>query len=196
MSQDKTDTTSESTWGVPLRQPGRSEKRPYLLVLSGPQFGQIFMLEPKREMVIGRKDGADILIRDDGVSRRHASILAEGGGARIRDLGSQNGTFVDGVRVGDCRLEDGNRIHMGVHSTFKFCFSDELEAEYQRKLAEGAPRAAHRPLQPPALHGAAGGELAAAQRHGRPVSLLSHRHRPLQEGERRPRTPADDEALR
>ena len=164
---------TESTWGVPFRQPGRADKRPYLLVLSGPQFGQIFMLEPKRELVIGRKDGADILIRDDGVSRRHASILAEGGGARIRDLGSQNGTFVDGVRIGDCRLEDGNRIHMGVHSTFKFCFSDELEAEYQRKLAEGA---LHEPLT--GLYNRRhfmerlASELAAAQRHGRPVSLL------------------------
>ena len=164
---------TESTWGVPFRQPGRADKRPYLLVLSGPQFGQIFMLEPKRELVIGRKDGADILIRDDGVSRRHASILAEGGGARIRDLGSQNGTFVDGVRIGDCRLEDGNRIHMGVHSTFKFCFSDELEAEYQRKLAEGA---LHEPLT--GLYNRRhfmerlAAELAAAQRHGRPVSLL------------------------
>lgn len=174
MSKDKkTDTMSESTWGVPFRQPGRAEKRPYLLVLSGPQFGQIFMLEPGRELVVGRKEGADILIRDDGVSRRHASILAEGGEARIRDLGSQNGTFVDGVRVGDCRLEDGNRIHMGVHSTFKFCFSDELEAEYQRKLAEGA---LHEPLT--GLYNRRhfmerlAAELAAAQRHGRPVSLL------------------------
>ncbi len=173
MGDQKTDTTSEGTWGVPFREAGRAERRPYLLVLSGPQLGQLFMLEPGREMVIGRKEGADILIRDDGVSRRHASILAEGGEARIRDLGSQNGTFVDGVRIGDCRLEDGNRIHMGVHSTFKFCFSDELEAEYQRKLAEGA---LHEPLT--GLYNRRhfmdrlAGELAAAQRHGRPVSLL------------------------
>jgi diguanylate cyclase (GGDEF)-like protein len=75
--------------------------------------------------------------------------------------------------VGDCRLEDGNRIHMGVHSTFKFCFSDELEAEYQRKLAEGA---LHEPLT--GLYNRRhfmerlAAELAAAQRHGRPVSLL------------------------
>jgi pSer/pThr/pTyr-binding forkhead associated (FHA) protein len=99
--------TSAVSAGTPA---DRLEKRPYLLVLSGPQFGQIFMLEQGRELVIGRKDGADILIRDDGVSRRHASILAEGSEARIRDLGSQNGTFVDGVRVTDCRLDDGNRI--------------------------------------------------------------------------------------
>jgi two-component system, cell cycle response regulator len=107
------------------------------------------------------------------VSRRHASILAEGSEARIRDLGSQNGTFVDGVRVTDCRLDDGNRIHVGVHSTLKFCYSDELEAEYQRKLAEGA---LHEPLT--GLYNRRhfmerfGAELAAARRHQRPLSLL------------------------
>ncbi len=168
-----TNDRTDSTWAVIPSASGQLQKRPYLLVLSGPQFGQIFMLQPGAEMIVGRKDGCDILIRDDGVSRRHASILAEGTGARIRDLGSQNGTFVDGVRVTDCRLEDGNRIHVGVHSTMKFAFSDELEAEYQRKLAEGA---LHEPLT--GLYNRRhfmerlAGELAAAQRHGRALSLL------------------------
>lgn len=175
MAKRPDDTFADSsTWAAPPRAPaGAMEKRPYLLVLSGPQFGQIFMLQPGRELTLGRRDGVEILIRDDGVSRRHASILAEGTGARIRDLGSQNGTFVDGVRVTDCRLEDGNRIHVGVHSTLKFCFSDELEAEYQRKLAEGA---LHEPLT--GLYNRRHfqerltAELAACQRHGRPLSIL------------------------
>jgi two-component system, cell cycle response regulator len=175
MAKRPDDLFSDSgTWSVPPRAPaGTMEKRPYLLVLSGPQFGQIFMLEPGRELTLGRREGADILIRDDGVSRRHASILTEGTGARVRDLGSQNGTFVDGVRITDCRLEDGNRIHVGVHSTLKFCYSDELEAEYQRKLAEGA---LHEPLT--GLYNRRhfqerlASELAACQRHQHPLSLL------------------------
>ncbi len=173
MRDKETNTVTASTSGVALHQPGKGQKRPYLLVLSGPQFGQIFMLEPGREMVIGRKEGNDIVVRDDGVSRRHASILAEGGGARVRDLGSQNGTFVDGTRVEDRRLEDGDRIHIGAHSTFKFCFSDDLEAEYQRKLAEGA---LHEPLT--GLYNRRhfmerlGIELGAAHRRGRTVALL------------------------
>ncbi len=175
MAKRPDDTNADSsTWAAPPRAPtGAMEKRPYLLVLSGPQFGQIFMLEPGRELTLGRRDGVDLHIRDDGVSRRHASILAEGTGARIRDLGSQNGTFVDGVRVTDCRLEDGNRIHVGVHSTLKFCYSDELEAEYQRKLAEGA---LHEPLT--GLYNRRHfqerltSELAACQRHQRPLSIL------------------------
>ncbi len=171
--RDKGTNTITASTSVVLHQPGKGEKRPYLLVLSGPQFGRIFMLEVGREMLIGRKEGNDIVVRDDGVSRRHASILAEGGGARIRDLGSQNGTFVDGTRVEDCRLDDGDRIHIGAHSTFKFCYSDDLEAEYQRKLAEGA---LHEPLT--GLYNRRhfmerlAVELGAAQRRGRAVSLL------------------------
>ncbi len=167
------DDRTDSTWAVKPAATPKPEKRPYLLVLSGPQFGQIFMLQPGKELVIGRKEGSDILVRDDGVSRRHAAILADGAGARIRDLGSQNGTFVDGVRITDCRLDDGNRIHIGVHSTMKFAFSDELEAEYQRKLAEGA---LHEPLT--GLYNRRhfaerlAAELAAAQRHDRALSLL------------------------
>ena len=165
---------SDTTWSVQPRSQARAlDKRPYLLALSGPQFGQIFLLPPGKELTIGRREGSDILIRDDGVSRRHASIAAQGNGARLRDLGSQNGTFVDGVRITDCHLEDGARIHVGVHSTLKFAYSDELEAEYQRKLAEGA-------LMEP-LTGLYNrrhfmerltGELAAVQRHQRTCSVL------------------------
>ncbi len=166
--------SDSTTWSVQPRVPGSAlVKRPYLLVLSGPQFGQIFLLDPGKELSIGRREACDIVLRDDGVSRRHASIVAEGSGARLRDLGSQNGTFVDGVRITDCRLEDGSRVHIGVHTTLKFAYSDELEAEYQRKLAEGA-------LMEP-LTGLYNrrhfmdrltAELAAAQPHHRALSLL------------------------
>jgi two-component system, cell cycle response regulator len=167
---EQTDATS----AIVPRVSGVLKKRPYLLMLTGPQFGQMIMLEPGREMIIGRKeDAVDIYVRDDGVSRRHASILVEARGARIRDLDSANGTFVDGVRVNDCPLEDGSRIHIGIHSMFKFAYSDEIEATCQRKLAEGA---LHEPLT--GLYNRRhfmerlSAELAASQRHGRPLSLL------------------------
>ncbi len=166
---EQTDPTS-----VALQTPGKLQRHPYLLVLTGPQLGQIVMLEPGREMTIGRKEGAvDILVRDDGVSRRHASVVAEVLGARIRDLGSANGTFVDGMRIIDCRLEDGSRIHIGGHSALKFAYSDDLEAACQRGLVEGA---LHEPLT--GLHNRRhfmdrlAAELAASRRHGRSLSLL------------------------
>jgi two-component system cell cycle response regulator len=164
---------SDPTWNVQGPATRSSEKRSFLMVLSGPQFGEIFELEPGRESVIGRKAGVEILIRDGGVSRRHAVIIAQGGETRIRDLESQNGTFVDGIRVTDCPLVDGNRIHLGVSTALKFVCGDDVEIEFQRRLCEGA---FHEPLT--GLYNRRhfmdrlGAEMAAAQRHERALSLL------------------------
>jgi len=159
-------------WSVAPRPPS-PDRRPYLLVLSGPQFGELFPLEPGSEQVIGRDRACHFRLRDAGVSRSHAMVLASSDGARLRDLGSRNGTYVDGIRVTDCRLEDGQRVQVGMHSTLKYCLCDDIELEFQKKVAEGA-------LQDP-LTGLfnrrhfdhrLSAELAAVHRHSRPLSLL------------------------
>jgi len=150
-----------------------AQKRPHLLVLSGPQFGDLVELQPGEEATIGRRAGCTVTIHDEGVSRRHASLVAGDTHALLRDLGSQNGTWVGGKRVERCRLADGQRFQLGAHTTLKFLLCDELEADYQRRLAQGA-------LMEP-LTGLynrryfmerLASELGAAQRHGRAVSLL------------------------
>jgi two-component system cell cycle response regulator len=163
----------EQTWTAVPRLAGSSEKRAFLLVLSGPQLGEVFALASGKALVIGRREDANVPIRDDGVSRRHASIAVKGASATLKDLDSANGTWVDGKRVPEARLEDGTRFQIGGQTTLKFVWADELEARYQMRLAEGAL------LDP--LTGLynrrhfeerLASELAAAQRHGRPVSLL------------------------
>jgi two-component system cell cycle response regulator len=161
-----------ASWSI---APGRDggERRPYLIVLSGPQLGDMFPLETERECVLGRDPACDVRLRDTGVSRRHASILFAPGGARLRDLGSTNGVFVEGVRITDCVLVDGQRMQMGMHTSLKYCLCDELEIEYQRRLAEGA-------LLDPAtglfnrrhFEDRLSSELAAVERVGRPMSVL------------------------
>jgi two-component system cell cycle response regulator len=150
-----------------------SERRPYLLVLAGPQLGEIFPLEPEREFVLGRDVACEVRLRDTGVSRQHASIVAGADGARLRDLGSTNGIFVDGIRVAECRLQDGQRVQMGMHTALKYCLCDDLEIGFQRRLAEGAL------LDPETglfnrrhFDDRLASELVTSSRYTRPMSLL------------------------
>jgi len=167
------DEEPERTWTAVPRFPSPSDKHAYLLVLTGPLFGAIFPLAARRDLVLGRREDADLQIGDDGVSRTHASIRVEGEGAVLKDLGSANGTYVDGKRVANAEIHDGARIQVGAHTTLKFIWADELEARYQMKLAEGA---LHDPLtglyNRRHLDERLSSELAAAQRHRRPVSIL------------------------
>ena len=161
------------TWTALPRFPSASAKHAYLLVLAGPQFGEIFPLPAGRELLLGRRDDADVTIRDDGVSRRHATVCVEGEGALVTDLGSANGTFVDGRRVPEAHIRDGARVQVGGHTTLKFIWADELDARYQMKLAEGALQDSLTGLYNRRhLDERLASELAGAQRHGRPLSLL------------------------
>lgn len=63
--------------------------------------------------VIGRSSEADLTLDDPGISRRHAEIHVLDGNPRIVDLGSTNGTYVDGARVHATGLADGSVITVG-----------------------------------------------------------------------------------
>ena len=62
---------------------------------------------------IGRSEDNQLRLLDPGVSRRHVLVMATPGGYTIRDLGSQNGTYVNGTRVDESPLTDGDRITIG-----------------------------------------------------------------------------------
>ena len=65
-------------------------------------------------VVLGRSSEADILVDDTGVSRRHLEIRTENGSVRAVDLGSTNGSYVNGQKVqGETILTDGSTITMG-----------------------------------------------------------------------------------
>jgi hypothetical protein len=67
----------------------------------------------ERNVRIGRSSGCDIVLRDDSVSRRHAEIALRGGVCVLRDLGSSNGTFVNGRQVERTRLRRGDEVVLG-----------------------------------------------------------------------------------
>ena len=70
---------------------------------------------------IGSDERNDLRLDGYGVSGSHAEVRLDGAGVRIRDLGSANGTWVNGSRVTDALLEPGDRILLGtvmVYRTF------------------------------------------------------------------------------
>jgi hypothetical protein len=74
--------------------------------------GQRRVLDKKRS-VLGRSRDVDVQIEDPNISRRHAEIVQEDSAYWLVDLGSTNGTEVDGRRVQRARLDDGSRFTVG-----------------------------------------------------------------------------------
>jgi Protein of unknown function (DUF3662)/FHA domain len=98
---------------------GRAGARPglkHLLVVDGP--GTRHELSTGRN-VIGRGTEADIRLPDTGVSRKHVDVVLEGGTATAEDLGSTNGTLVNGRRISRQPLADGDVIRIG-HSVLVY----------------------------------------------------------------------------
>ncbi len=84
-----------------------------LVIRSGTQAGREFPLD-RPVIRIGRGSGSDILLQDSQASRQHAEISRQGDQFFIRDLGSMNGTFVNGERItGPRLLKAGDEIRIG-----------------------------------------------------------------------------------
>ena len=84
-----------------------------LKFISGKYQGGEFPLKGDKQLIIGRSSELDIVLVEDMVSRKHAKITLSGGKITIEDLGSTNGTFVNGEKVKTSRLKEGDRILVG-----------------------------------------------------------------------------------
>ncbi|MCC6750656.1 MAG: GGDEF domain-containing protein [Deltaproteobacteria bacterium] len=106
---------------------------PCLVALDGAQRGKRHDLH-QEAVVVGRSGTADIVLADEGVSRRHCEISYSGINYLIRDLGSANGTFVNNERVeNERRLCDGDIIQV-CHCTLKFLSQGNIEHHYHEEL--------------------------------------------------------------
>ncbi|NTX03518.1 MULTISPECIES: FHA domain-containing protein [Myxococcus] len=87
---------------------------PLLRGTVGPWAGKTFPLKGK--VLVGRLPPAGIILEDDSVSRKHAELESVGGGVRVRDLGSANGTLLNGDPLGPepVDLEPGDQLQFGV----------------------------------------------------------------------------------
>lgn len=83
-----------------------------LVVRRGPNIGARFLLDAD-VTTVGRHPEADIFLDDVTVSRRHAEFLRHGTVFQVKDLGSLNGTYYDGVRIDTALLSDGAEVQVG-----------------------------------------------------------------------------------
>src|SRR5688572_24726834 len=84
-----------------------------LRFISGKYEGGEFPLRMEREIVIGRASDLDMVLVEDMVSRKHAKLSTTGGQVMLQDLGSTNGTFVNGEKIKKVTLKEGDRILIG-----------------------------------------------------------------------------------
>jgi len=96
---------------------------PKLAAIAGPLAGQTFLLG-HQALTIGRDRANGVQLRDPAVSRQHCVVEPMGGRFRLRDLGSRQGTFVNGLPVRQRILEEGDRITVG-NSAFLFLQEEE-----------------------------------------------------------------------
>jgi len=98
-----------------------------LRFISGKYQGGEFPLRMDREIIVGRSSDLDMVLVEDMVSRKHAKISAGDGQILIQDLGSTNGTFVNGEKIKKARLKEGDRILIGT-SIIKLVAIDSSQA--------------------------------------------------------------------
>lgn len=147
--------------------------RATLTVLSPNGLGRVIELNAGGT-VLGRNEEATVTVEDESMSRQHARFLRIAGAYLVEDLGSTNGTFVNGERIASpTELADGARIQLGLSTFLRFSLQDETEYHAARQLYETTVR--------DALTGAFNrhyleerltAEFAYAKRHGSTVTML------------------------
>jgi len=170
--EDRTPTAEidESVLARHVRQ--MEQRRSVLVVLSGAAVGRTIPLGTD-ELVFGRDSANPVCIPDEGVSRHHAALRPLPDGVwEVRDLGSTNGTLVNGERIVRHLLRDGDRLLIG-HTVLKYFAQAEVDEEYQRQTYElsvrdGLTQLYNRRFFDDRLHA----EVAYARRHRTLLSLL------------------------
>jgi len=149
------------------------KQRACLVFVGGLDVGKVVAVD-RDNLVFGRDPLCDIVLQDDGISRKHIRVDRQGKDAIVlTDLGSTNGAFVGGERVSTAVLQQGDKVLVGRRTIFKFEVQDEIDMTYQRQIYESST-----------LDGLTGvfnrkyfnqrllAELSFSRRHGLPMSLL------------------------
>ncbi|MCP4600645.1 MAG: diguanylate cyclase [Proteobacteria bacterium] len=137
---ERTVQISRSTVADQMRRASTGRRKACFIILGGLDVGNVVVLD-KSVMTIGRDPKCNLVLRDDGISRHHAEVTrGDADYIVIRDLNSTNGTFVDGKKVMEVTLRDGDKVLLGRRTILKFVLQDELEETYQRQMYESSTR--------------------------------------------------------
>lgn len=102
---------------APVEVEDKTEEAVFV-VKKGPSVGQRFPLKQK-EITLGRDPQSDIFLDDITVSRKHARVDIQGISVKVIDVGSLNGTYVNGIRTETTVLKHGDEVQIG---KFKLIF--------------------------------------------------------------------------
>jgi two-component system, cell cycle response regulator len=170
--EDEGEVTQLTTRAALAR--GSSSERPWVVVVAG-QGNVGKMHRVVDQLIIGRSSDAGLHLPEEGVSRAHARLdLLPNGRTQVVDLGSRNGTFVNGERVDKQVLQDGDKIQIGKTTILKLSYLDATEEALQQNLYDSATRdpltqLANRRAFTESLER----EIAFAKRHSRPLALVA-----------------------
>ncbi|MBI5490857.1 MAG: GGDEF domain-containing protein [Deltaproteobacteria bacterium] len=148
------------------------QTRPLLFVLDGPRLGDRIPLSGTR-ILLGRSEECPICLPDESISSRHLEIIAEPNDRfRVRDLGSLNGTLVNGERITQCVLAPGDRLVVG-HTPLRFVAQTAAEEDLLQYLETCAVQDPLTRLPNRRYFGLRlDEEISFALRHAVPLSLL------------------------
>lgn len=119
-NEEKTDRVDDRVTSV-----GASDRpaTPCIVHISDTLTDTVYWLSADKELKIGRAPENDVCIRDQSISKHHARVvLTSAGAVFVEDLGSTNGTYVNGEKVVRHALWDGDKIHLGPRHALKFCY--------------------------------------------------------------------------
>jgi hypothetical protein len=109
------------------------------VVQSGAEPGKTYDLNVGTELSVGRQSANQIVVSDEQVSRRHAEIKGIAGGALVTDLGSSNGTFVNGTRVSSPQtIRPGDTLQVGT-TVLRLVDSDNVVSTMPAGYDQPAP---------------------------------------------------------
>jgi len=151
----------------------KGDLRGVLAVLTGSKPGMLVPIEGE-DLTVGRSADAVLVLDDDSLSRLHARFFALQDKYFVQDLGSTNGTLIDGERIEQpVQLVDGARIQLGLSTVLRFMLQGEQEFLTAQRLYDSSVRDALTGLyNRHCFEDRFRAEFGYAQRHGDPLSVL------------------------